>query len=136
MTNESTFVVVMITIALAVIFIRVTRHQLEAGAATEPTEWMRRGGLMESPSATAHPDDVKIRAALAALPDDFPARARDEVEAYLAMSDSDEKQLVRDRLIRDYYEQAGKPEIAFAQARAYNALRLALSPWAEEDEEA
>jgi hypothetical protein len=99
----------------------------------EPTEWMRRGGLMEAPSANAHPDEARIRAALATLPDGMPSGVRDEVEAYLAMPDDDEKQLRRDRLIREFYERAGSSNIGFAQRKACNELRLALSPWVDHD---
>ena len=99
----------------------------------EPTEWMRRGGLMASPEASARPDEKRIRIALATLPDDFPRQARDAVETYLAMADDDEKQLCRDRLIREFYERAGSPKIGFAHRKAYNDLRLALNPWVEAD---
>ncbi|HEY7994715.1 MAG TPA: hypothetical protein VID24_10915 [Candidatus Eremiobacteraceae bacterium] len=97
----------------------------------EPTEWMRRGGLMASPEASARPDDARINAALGALPADFRPQARDAVEAYLAMTDDDEKQLCRDRLIREFYDLAGSDRLDFNHRRAFNALRLALSPWAD-----
>src|SRR5690348_17386160 len=66
-----------------------------------PTEWMRRGGLMASPEASDRPDEARIRLTLGTLPEDFPPAARDAVVAYLAMTDDDEKQLCRDRLIRE-----------------------------------
>lgn len=109
--------------------IRVYRSRGEL----EPTEWMRRGGLMASPEASARPDEARIRMALGTLPDDFPLHARGAVEAYLAMADSDEKQLCRDRLIREFYQRAGSPKLEFAHRKAYSDLRLALSPWAEAD---
>lgn len=102
----------------------------------EPTEWMRRGGLMESPSRGAHPNEGRIRAVLSTVPGDMPVGARDEVEAYLAMPDDDEKQLRRDLMIRAFYENAGSSKIDYAHRKAYNELRLALSPWAEEDPDA
>lgn len=98
---------------------------------SEPTEWMRRGGLMAAPEASARPDGTRINAALVAMPADFPPQARDAVEAYLAMGDDDEKQLCRDRLIREFYELAGSDKLDFNHRRAYNTLRLALSPWAD-----
>jgi len=50
-----------------------------------------------------------------------------------AMPDDDEKQLRRDRLIREFYERADSAELVFAHRKAYNDLRLTLSPWAETD---
>lgn len=97
------------------------------------TEWMRRGGLMATPQANARPDEARINAALNTLPVDFPPQARDAVEAYLAMADDDEKQLCRDKLIREFYEIAGSDKLDFKSRRAYNALRLALSPWSSSD---
>ena len=97
----------------------------------EPTEWMRRGGLMASPEASARPDEMRIRIALGTLPDDFPPQPRDAVETYLAMPDDDEKQLRRDRLIREFYDRAGSAKLDLTHRKAYNALRLALSPWAD-----
>jgi len=47
------------------------------------------------------------------------------------MPDDDEKQLRRDRLIREFYERADSAELVFAHRKAYNDLRLTLSPWAE-----
>jgi len=102
----------------------------------EPTEWMRRGGLMASPEASARPDEIRIRTALSKLPDDFPSQAREAVQAYLAMADDDEKQLCRDRLIREFYDRAGSANLDFTHRKAYNELRLALSPWAEESSDA
>ncbi|HET9343140.1 MAG TPA: hypothetical protein VFO25_09535 [Candidatus Eremiobacteraceae bacterium] len=98
---------------------------------TDTTEWMRRGGLMASPEASARPDVARINAALGTLPADFPPEDRDAVEAYLVMGDDDEKQLCRDRLIREFYERAGSAKLDFKHRKAYNALRLALSPWAD-----
>jgi len=97
----------------------------------DTTEWMRRGGLMASPEESAMPDEARIRNALSELPPDFPSQARDAVEAYLAMADDDEKQLCRDRLIREFYDRAGSAKLDFIHRKAYNELRLALSPWAE-----
>jgi hypothetical protein len=96
-----------------------------------PTEWMRRGGLMAAPEANARPDETRIKGALGALPDDFPPLARNAVEAYLAMADDDEKQLRRDRLIGEFYELASSAKLDYAHRKAYNDLRLALSPWAD-----
>jgi len=67
------------------------------------------------------------------LPDDFPSETRDAIEACLAMPDDDEKQLRRDRLIREFYERADSAKLVFAHRKAYNDLRLTLSPWAETD---
>ena len=49
------------------------------------------------------------------------------------MPDDDEKQLRRDRLIREFYERADSAKLVFAHRKAYNDLRLTLSPWAETD---
>ena len=100
----------------------------------EPTEWMRRGGLMAAPELSAHPDEARIREVLEKLPADFPIRSRDDVVAYLAMADNDEKQLCRDNLIREFYERAGSAGLDLPHRRAYNDLRLALSPWAEPED--
>ena len=100
----------------------------------EPTEWMRRGGLMAAPEANAHPDEERIKGVLDKLPVDFPIQSRTAVEAYLAMSDNDEKQLRRDCLIREFYERAGSADVGMQDRRAYNDLRLALSPWAEPED--
>jgi len=97
----------------------------------ESTEWMRRGGLMASPEANARPDEIRIRTALSKLQPDFPSQAHDAVEAYLGMADDDEKQLCRDRLIREFYDRAGSAKLDLTHRKAYNQLRLALSPWAE-----
>ena len=97
----------------------------------EPTAWMRRGGLMASPEASARPDETRINAVLGTLPADFPAQDRNAVEAYLAMVDDDEKQLYRDKLIKEFYELAGSDKLDYNDRRAYNALRLALSPWSD-----
>jgi sensor histidine kinase YesM len=99
----------------------------------EATEWMRRGGLMASPSPDARPDESRIRMAVGTLPQDIQAQVRVEVETYLAMPDDDEKQLRRDQLIREFYELAGSSKDDFAHRKAYNELRLALSPWSEPD---
>ena len=102
----------------------------------EPTEWMRRGGLMAAPESNAHPDEERIKEVLEKLPADFPIRSRDDVEAYLAMPDNDEKQLRRDRLIQEFYDLAGSAKLDLLRRRAYNELRLALSPWTKtEDDE-
>jgi hypothetical protein len=100
----------------------------------EPTEWMRRGGLMAAPESSAHPDEDRIRIVLEKLPADFPTRSQAEVEDYLAMPDNDEKQLRRDDLIREFYERAGSSELELPNRRAYNELRLALSPWTEAED--
>ncbi|HYK53039.1 MAG TPA: hypothetical protein VEV38_05875 [Candidatus Eremiobacteraceae bacterium] len=100
----------------------------------EPTEWMRRGGLMAAPEPSAHPDEERIRDALEKLPADFPIRSRDEVAAYLAMPDDDAKQLRRDNLIREFYECAGSADLDLPHRRAYNDLRHAISPWTEPDD--
>ena len=118
----------------AIAVVRVLVHAsvgLAMSQDLDTTEWMRRGGLMASPEASARPDEIRIRTALSKLPPDFPSRARDAVEAYLAMADDDEKQLCRDRLIREFYDRAGSAKLDFAHRKAYNELRLALSPWAE-----
>ena len=99
----------------------------------EPTEWMRRGGLMASPDASARPDDARIRKVLSMLPHEVRTRVSNGVEAYLAMPDDDDKQLCRDSLIREFYAAASSSKSDFASRKAYNDLRLALSPWAECD---
>ena len=101
----------------------------------QPTEWMKRGGLMAAPEADAQPDEIRIRLALRAMPDDIAQSVRAEVEDYLAMPDGDEKQLRRDRLIRTYYDKAASTHGDFAHRRAYNAIRLSLSPWADANTE-
>ena len=100
----------------------------------EPTEWMRRGGLMAEPQASAKPDEARIKAALSALPQDFPTADRESVEAYVLMPDDEDKQLRRDDLIRRFYERASSSTIDMPQRRAYNVLRHALSPWAHDEE--
>ena len=102
----------------------------------QPTEWMRRGGLMAAPESNARSDEERIKEILDRLPADFPAPSRDDVEAYLALPDDDEKQLRRDHLIREFYELAGSAKLDQLHRRAYNELRVALSPWtkAEDDE--
>lgn len=117
--------------SVAVLFVYGGLSLFRSRGDLEPTEWMRRGGLMASPEANARPDEARIRSALSMLPAEFPAQARDAVEAYLAMADDDEKQLSRDHLIREFYERASSAKVDFTNRRAYNALRLALSPWAE-----
>lgn len=123
--------VLLLAYSVAVLFVYGGFSVYRSRGDLEPTEWMRRGGLMASPEANARPDEARIRSALSMLPMDFPAEARDAVEAYLAMGDDDEKQLSRDRLIREFYERASSANVDFTNRRAYNALRLALSPWAE-----
>lgn len=95
------------------------------------TEWMKRGGLMEAPTPGAPPDTTRIEATLEALPSDVRESIGAEITAYLAMPDDDDKQLCRDRLIRKYYDRAGTSKEDLAHRKSYNALRLALSPWAE-----
>jgi len=97
----------------------------------EPTEWMRRGGLMASPETSARPDEARIRMAVSLSPEDVRNQVREGIEAYLAMHDAEEKQLYRDRLIRAFYARAGSSKGDYAHRKAFNDLRLALSPWAE-----
>jgi hypothetical protein len=99
----------------------------------DATEWMKRGGLMASPTVGFHADESGIRAALRLMPSEVASQVGDEVESYLAMPDGDEKQLCRDRLIREFYRQAGSPSIEYSHRTAYNALRRAISPWAHTD---
>jgi len=98
----------------------------------EPTEWMKRGGLMAAPSADAHVDEGAIRAALSSLPDDAPADVREKIEAYLAMPNGDEQQLTRDHLIRMLYDRASSSHEDYRHRKAYSELRAALRPWPEE----
>ena len=97
----------------------------------EPTEWMKRGGLMAAPEQNAQPDEARIRQALAMLHDDVFPHIAPEIETYLAMPDDDEKQLQRDRLISKYYEQASSSKDDYAHRAVYNCLRRALKPWTD-----
>ena len=138
MMNWSTWPNVVVTLGFIVLMAYTVFVLYVVGGVTlyrshgeiQPTEWMRRGGLMAAPEADAHPDEERLRDVLDSLPADFPAQSLAEVATYLSMPDDDEKQLCRDRLIREFYERAGSAKLNLRHRKAYNELRLALSPWA------
>ena len=131
-TNWMPVGVVLIAVYGLIVFVILGVRALYRDRTTlEPTEWMRRGGLMAAPNASARPDEGRINAVLAQLPEDVAAGIRHEVEAYLAMPDDDAKQLCRDRLIRAFYARASSSRDDFIHRKAYNEVRLALSPWAD-----
>ena len=61
-------IVALLMYCAVVVFVWGGVRLVRSRESLEPTEWMRRGGLMASPEASARPDEARIRFALSAIP--------------------------------------------------------------------